>query len=243
MNNIRLVTLDMVGTVIKFSRPPVAMYQEVAAAHGYTNIDLDKLGVSFKQQWVGMNRDYPHFGSTTSGMSSLVWWHTLVKNTFKGVLGPEYDERKLSCAASELYSYYHSPKPYLVLDDGLEALRTLRSLNICVGAISNFDNRLHDILPSLGISQHLQFILTSEDAQSSKPEEKIFETAQLRSRLLDLHPSEILHIGDDLDNDYFGARRMCWNSLLVDRWGGGYTTIPEEHVIDDITKIFNIEQF
>ena len=37
--------------------------------------------------------------------------------------------------------------------------------------------------------------------------------------------------GDDIDNDYWGARTMCWNSLLLDRWGGGYTTIPEEHVI------------
>ena len=65
MDRIRLVTLDMVGTVIRFSRPPVVQYQEVAAAHGYNNIDLDKLGASFKHQWISMNRDFPHFGSTT----------------------------------------------------------------------------------------------------------------------------------------------------------------------------------
>ena len=33
MDRIRLVTLDMVGTVIKFSQPPVAQYQRVAAKY------------------------------------------------------------------------------------------------------------------------------------------------------------------------------------------------------------------
>ena len=33
MNRIRLVTLDMVGTVIRFSEPPAALYQRVAARY------------------------------------------------------------------------------------------------------------------------------------------------------------------------------------------------------------------
>ena len=177
------------------------------------------------------------------GMSSLVWWHTLVKNTFRDTLGPDYDDKRLSSAASDLYSYYHSPKPYIVLEDAVEALRLLQSRNIRIGAISNFDNRLHDILPSLGISQFLHFIVTSEDAKSSKPEEKIFDFAEKRSNLADIKPSQILHIGDDLDNDYYGARRVCWNSVLVDRWGGGYTVVPEEHVVENIMQIFDKEEF
>ena len=44
--------------------------------------------------------------------------------------------------------------------------------------------------------------------------------------------------GDDLDNDYYGALNMCWNSLLVDRWGGGYTTIDEDQVVGNIMEIF-----
>jgi len=238
MDRIRLVTLDMVGTVIKFSQPPVAQYQRVAANHGY-DIEFNPLANSFKHQWMKMNKTYPHFGSTTAGLSSIVWWHNLVKNTFKDVLGPDYDDKKISLAASELYSLYHSPRPYLTLEDGLQALDILRSRGITVGAISNFDNRLHDIVPSLGLNKYLQFVVTSEDAKSSKPEELIFEFALNKSGLKNLKPDEILHIGDDLDNDYWGARAMCWNSLLLDRWGGGYTTIPEEHVIENIMEVFN----
>ena len=83
-----------------------------------------------------------------------------------------------------------------MIDDGLEALHMLSERNITVGAISNFDNRLHDIIPSLGLKKYLKFVVTSEDAKSSKPESKIFEEAILRSKLLNLHPDEILHIGN-----------------------------------------------
>ena len=81
MNGIRLVTLDMVGTVIKFSSPPVSQYKIVAAKHG-VQVDIEPLAASFKYEWQRMNREFPHFGSTTEGMSSIVWWHQLVKVAF-----------------------------------------------------------------------------------------------------------------------------------------------------------------
>ena len=46
--------------------------------HGH-QVELEPLARSFRRQWVEMNRVYPHFGSTTPGMGSLVWWHALVK--------------------------------------------------------------------------------------------------------------------------------------------------------------------
>jgi len=148
-----------------------------------------------------------------------------------------------SSAASELYSFYHSPKPYTVLVDGLQALEALQERNICVGAISNFDNRLHDIIPGLGIKKYLNFVITSEDAKSSKPESKIFEMAEKQSSIANLRPNQILHIGDDLDNDYYGALNMCWHSLLVDRWGGGYTLLDEDKIIENIMDIFHRKSF
>ena len=58
-----------------------------------------------------------------------------------------------------------------------------------------------------------------------------------------MKPSEVLHIGDDLDKDYLGARNVGWNSVLVDRWGGGYTMVEEEHVVENITDIFKMKEF
>merc|ERR1712241_1357297 len=227
------VTLDTVGTVLRFSSPPVAQYQEVAARHGHS-LRLEELNASFKQRWTDMNQDFPHFGSLTPGLSSIRWWHQLVKETFRSVVGEEYDERVFGEVASELYSYYHSSKPYQVFPDAVETLAELRAREVRVGAISNFDNRLHDILPSLGIAQYLHFILTSEDARSSKPDSEIFSLGARKSLLPDLQPEEILHIGDDVTNDYLGPRQLGWQSLLVDRWGGGYDTVPSEEVITNL---------
>ena len=78
MSGVRLVTLDMVGTVLRFTRPPAAQYQEVAARHGH-NLSLEDLSSSFKQQWRDSNLNFPHFGSTTPCLSSTMWWHQLVK--------------------------------------------------------------------------------------------------------------------------------------------------------------------
>ena len=80
VGGVRLVTLDMVGTVLRFSRPPVAQYQEVAARHGH-NLQLEDLSCSFNQRWAELNQNFPHFGSTTPGLSSTRWWHQLVKVT------------------------------------------------------------------------------------------------------------------------------------------------------------------
>ena len=48
-------------------------------------------------------------------------------------------------------------------------------------------------------------------------------------------------LGDDVTNDYFGAREVGWNSLLVDRWGLGYDTLPPQHVIHNLRDIFQLE--
>ena len=49
------------------------------------------------------------------------------------MVGDEYEERVFSEVASELYSYYHSAKPYHILPDAVETLAELRSRNIRVG--------------------------------------------------------------------------------------------------------------
>ena len=46
--------------------------------------------------------------------------------------------------------------------------------------------------------------------------------------------------GDDVTNDYHGARQLGWNSLLVDRWGGGYDTVPGADVVSELGEIFKL---
>lgn len=240
---LRLITFDFVGTLIRFRDPPVAKYVEFAAAAGI-QVEYTSLQNRFYTRWRLQEEQHPHFGATTN-KSSLVWWTSLVKGIFRDELGSAYQEDQMQKVASDLYSYYHSPKPYLLLDDGKEglgklaALKKMRQGDLKIGLVSNFDNRLHDIVPALGLRGFVDFIVTSEDAKSSKPQEKIFDYAARKSELDDLHPSQILHVGDDMDKDYIGARQVCWNALLVDRWEAGYSLVEEEDVITNLTQIFD----
>ena len=111
-----------------------------------------------------------------------------MKETFKDVLEDKYDTETVDKIASELYSYYHTSDPYLVLDDGLESLKRIKELKLKIGAISNFDNRLHDIITSVGLREFVDFVVTAEDARSSKPEKAIFELAASKSNLEGLKP-------------------------------------------------------
>ena len=197
MQGIRLVTFDMVGTVIRFSRHPVMDYVEIGQRHGI-KAEFDSIAKSFAKQWAEHDRALPHFGATSVGITSRLWWLTLVEGTFKNCLGPAAcNEQALRKAAEELYDHFASAKAYAVLDDGKEAMEKARNLGLQVGAITNFDVRIHSILKDLSISELCDFVVTSEEAESSKPEEKIFNFAKSKSYLEELKPSEVLHIGDD----------------------------------------------
>lgn len=87
-----------------------------------------------------------------------------------------------------------------------------------MGIISNFDQRLESILQDVQIRQYFTFVLTSYDFGIEKPSLSIFEEALRLVRSLrkeTILPQEAMHIGDRIDNDYFGARSAGWNALLV----------------------------
>jgi len=241
-DQLRLVTFDVVGTLIRFKEPPVAMYVQTASKYDI-KVDYEQVQSSFYSQWKTMDAHSPHFGST-SGISSQRWWIDLVKNTFKDALNDKYDENKMNSIARSLYDYYKTPEPYIVSEESFDTLKQIHSQPVdrrcCVGIISNFDNRLHDVIPALDLDVYIDFICTSEDACSSKPDAAIFEFATQQSRLKNLAPNQILHVGDDVNKDYFGAKNVGWNALLVDRLGfhHHHSMIEPNDIIEDLTQIF-----
>ena len=104
----------------------------------------------------------------------------------------------------------------------LEELSRKRDRNrLRVGAVSNTDKRVIRLLTLMGLAQHLDFVTFEEEARSGKPERAIFDLAVKKSGLAesDLDPGQILHIGDDLVNDYEAPRELNWRALLLDRNG------------------------
>lgn len=100
----------------------------------------------------------------------------------------------------------------------IELLECLRKYKIVLGVISNFDERLEPILIDLKLRPFFSFVLTSYNFGKEKPDVSIFaEALRLanKDQKVDIVPRQAIHIGDMIDNDYFGAKNAQWNALLI----------------------------
>jgi FMN phosphatase YigB (HAD superfamily) len=78
------------------------------------------------------------------------------------------------------------------------------------------------VLKDLEIAPYLHSILLSEAVGIEKPDAKIFRLALAFSMQTELVPMEMqdgVHIGDELESDYHGARAAGMHALLLRRAG------------------------
>ena len=99
-----------------------------------------------------------------------------------------------------------------------------------VGVITNSDDRVPSILSSFGLQvgpwrhrdgsraslqegDDIDFVMLSYDVGFEKPDSKIFDATK------QMLPGQerFVHVGDDLQKDYLGAKRAGWEGVLLDR--------------------------
>lgn len=207
----KLVTFDITGTILKFKHPPGVHYANVGAKFGI-NVDPHALSTSFKKQWKHLNNSKPNFGLNHHGWEQ--WWSEAVTGTFIDAGVTNNDPQVLTNIAKLLIDIYTTPKCWQHCDGAIPLLSKLKSNNIPIGVVSNFDARLEIILKNMKIRDYFDFVVTSYDAGYTKPDPRIFDTA-LTKIDMSIEPKDILHVGDTKDLDYEGACRVGWNSWLV----------------------------
>jgi len=93
-------------------------------------------------------------------------------------------------------------------------------MNIRTALVSNTDSRMHAVLRDLNLSSFLDPIVLSEEAGVEKPSRDIFLRVCLESMCNSkVTPIQCVHVGDELDCDYHGARAAGINALLLRRPG------------------------
>jgi putative hydrolase of the HAD superfamily len=241
MAGIRLVTIDVTGTIFKLKESPSLVYSRLAASHG-VHCDPKFIAHAFLRSYKRMNSTCPHFGATT-GLTSREWWLKIVDDTFRGALKEDAYRRAatvIPAVAIDLYDLYATADPYELFLDFSPFAKRLKGVPMM--ALSNFDTRLHTILQELQVAHHFKHIVTSEEAESSKPDGKIFAWAARMSGI-GARPNEILHIGDDIANDYNGPRAVGWHSLLLDRDGDKeQANVAPPHLcrdFDDVSRVLS----
>lgn len=102
----------------------------------------------------------------------------------------------------------------LVLRDGvIETLTELRERGLHIGIVSNIDeDQLRHLIDLTELERHFDSLLSSEHAQSCKPDQAIFAEAIRRAGC---RPAEALFIGDTLAADVAGANQAGLRSVLL----------------------------
>jgi FMN phosphatase YigB (HAD superfamily) len=115
-----------------------------------------------------------------------------------------------------LVAHFADERSWLVFPEVRSVLGTLRDSGLKLAVVSNWDSTLPSLLSRLGLAVYFDTVVVSALVGCSKPSRAIFEEALHRMNVL---PKEALHVGDNVQEDYFGALGAGLDALLVDRSG------------------------
>jgi len=212
-----VVFLDLVGTLIRGTRPIGEQYAEQVERFG-ARPDPARLDRAFRQ---AMSAAPPMaFPGRTFGEAAALereWWVAVVRDVIDraGVAdqlrGPAFDRFFVA-----LFDHFTTSAAWELYPDVLPALTGLRERGITLGLITNYDTRVFPVLEALGLAPLLSAVVIPAHVGAAKPAPAIFLEALGR---LGADPAGSLHVGDELDDDYRGAEGAGLRAVLLDRSG------------------------
>ncbi len=131
----------------------------------------------------------------------------------------------------------------------LDLLHSLQVRNLPITIVT--DHTAHVQLrkiETLGISEYINYLVTSEEAGFDKPHPYIFLLALHKMGML---PSDVMMIGDSLERDIAGANAVAIDTVLVDTKGTFHETVVDEHLkphfavknVEELAELFAHQQF
>jgi putative hydrolase of the HAD superfamily len=103
-----------------------------------------------------------------------------------------------------------------------------------LGALSNGNADIH----RLGLGHLFEFAISAVEVGAAKPEPAIYQAA---CHLLKLAPKQIVHVGDDPQNDVLGAAQLGLRTVWVNRngkqWPGGQRADAEIRTLEELENV------
>lgn len=223
MSRIKSVFFDAVGTLLFPHPSPATVYVNLARRHG---AELDESLVR-KRIWQGYHlQEEADIASdwAASEEGERHRWFSIVKHSLPEVAA-------LNACFHDLWEHYRFPTAWKVHPEAAEVFGELRSRGIRVGLASNFDGRLGALVEALPELEPIrERCLISSLVGWRKPSPRFFAEV-IRSAGCD--PEEILFVGDDLRNDYHGAKVSGLRVMLLD---------PERKHLDVAERIESLKE-
>jgi putative hydrolase of the HAD superfamily len=201
---LRAIYFDAVGTLIHPQPGAGEVYFNVGRRHG-SNLTCEQIGrrfrVAFKKQEAVDRRR----GWQTDECREQQRWRDIVAEVLDDVRDPA------ACFA-ELYEHFAQARAWFC-EPGIEMiLDQLRAQRYQIGLASNYDHRLHAVLPGLKPLAAIDRLLISSEVGWRKPASEFFAAICDQA---DAAPDQVLYVGDDRINDYQGAIAAKLRAVLV----------------------------
>uniref|UniRef100_A0A7E4VC23 Haloacid dehalogenase-like hydrolase domain-containing protein 3 n=1 Tax=Panagrellus redivivus TaxID=6233 RepID=A0A7E4VC23_PANRE len=200
---IKVLSLDAMDTLIGVKEPPGTTYARFAKEFGI-QADATALQARFKLGFRKLDAEFPCYGFENIGAAE--WWTGLVKFCFAETPGISKKDETLDILGRRLFDYYGTVEPWKLLENDaphhIANIQAEYDIGICI--TSNFDSRLRSVLRQFGILQCIDFIVLSGEVGMAKPHAEIF--AEIVDYFSLRSPSQVLHVGNDLEKDVHGAQ-------------------------------------
>jgi putative hydrolase of the HAD superfamily len=208
MPKMRAVLFDFGGTLFD--------YEAVAPGERESVIDIAR--------WAGVTLEPREILRAYRGALKRVFYeylprpYYLHRDLFHDVLQAMARDLEITFTEEQFARYrqvqWQRREQHFTLREGVfETLTALRDRSFHLGIVSNIDDDQLEHMVSLSkIEPYFDSILSSEYAQSCKPDLRIFTEAIRRA---DCAPNEAFFVGDSLQQDIPGANRMGMHSVLI----------------------------
>jgi len=225
----KLITFEAFDTLIEPSQSVGRWFREVLNMECKFQIRLPRPALftaAYKKAYFDMCLAHPCFG-VHSGMSSRDWWFEVISKTYKStqdlntILPKEMDQLLPSVAKALYDNVFGAGEGWLLKEDALYTLEKLREWRDLgsgpkLAVVSNFDERLHDILRDMEIYDSFDFVITSHETKFEKPQRELFDIALEKAQLKDAGTA--FHVGCSVDKDAVGASRAGWSPMILNEW-------------------------
>jgi HAD superfamily hydrolase (TIGR01509 family) len=194
----KAVFLDALGTLVELEPPWVGL--RAVLGDGVPEQQL----IPAVRAEMAYYKEHSHEGRDPESLADL---RARCAEVLSRELGIEVDVQTL------VDSIRFSPYP-----DAVPALQDLRSRDLRLICVSNWDCSLGAVLERCGLAGHLDGTVSSAEAGARKPDPAIFEPALA---LAGCTREEAVHVGDTPEEDIDAAQAAGIRALLIDREGGG----------------------
>lgn len=203
-SKIKWITFDMGGTLL-FPHPSVGeIYAEVLSSHG---VDLapSLLEQAFLKVW---REEVVICCPNITPESEKERWRGVIRRTFVD-LAPAVNQEQLF---DDLWIAFSEPGRWRLPPRTEETLTTLRTRGYRLAVLSNWDDRLRQLVHEMGLGHFFEEIFVSCEVGFEKPDPTLFGLVEDR---LQAAGETILHIGDSHHHDVLGAQACGWQAIQV----------------------------